>query len=75
MDEHYVRSNNDKPCKCGFPGNGQRCKKKKFLGMGFWKISNSFLTFKVAAKLPIFSVIAELLFSKTTAELGDKEWK
>lgn len=50
-------------------------KKKKFLGMGFWKISNSFLTFKVAAKLPIFSVIAELLFSKTTAELGEKEWK
>ena len=50
-------------------------KKKKFLGMGFWKISNSFLTFKVAAKLPIFGVIAELLFSKTTAELGEKEWK
>ena len=48
-------------------------KKKKFLGMGFWKISNSFLTFKVAAKLPIFSVIAEPLFSKTTAELGEKE--
>ena len=50
-------------------------KKKKFLGMGFWKISNSFLTFKVAAKLPIFGVIAELLFSKTTADLGEKEWK
>lgn len=43
--------------------------------MGFWKISNSFLTFKVAAKLPIFSVIAEPLFPKTTAELGEKEWK
>ena len=48
-------------------------KKKKFLGMRFWKISNSFLTFKVAAQLPIFSVIAELLFSKITAELGEKE--
>lgn len=48
-------------------------KKKKFLGMGFWKISNSFLTFKVAAKQPIFSVIAEPLFSKTTAELGERE--
>lgn len=73
MNEHLVRSNNDKLCKWGFPGNGQRCQKKKFLGMRFWKISNSFLTFKVAAQLPIFSVIAELLFSKITAELGEKE--
>lgn len=40
--------------------------------MGFWKISNTILTFNVPARL-LISMIAGLLFPKVTTELEGKE--